>query len=113
MKTVGLEVYSEASNHAVIRAAGRQFPGSLVQGDSLSQLFAEATEISERILALGLKDEQLLYLAQEHQEKLLDRLLHYQEVLAAHGIELPYRPQALKSDLVVLVPEPESGEACR
>src|SRR5688572_427823 len=110
MKTIELEVYSETSNHAIIRATGRSFPGSLVQGDSLSILCAEAKEISERILALDLRDEELLYLAQQHQENLLERLLHYQEVLAAHGIDLPYGEAAQKSDLVALVPEPDGSE---
>jgi hypothetical protein len=110
MKRVELEVYSEASNHAIIRPSDRRFPGAVVQGDSLSILCAEAREISERLRTIGVKDEDILYLAQEHQEKLLARLLHYQEVLMAHAIELPYSKPARKSDLVVLVSEEREGE---
>jgi len=110
MKRIELEVYSEASNHAVIRPPDRRFPGSVVQGDSLSILCAEAQEISERLRDLHIQDEELLYLAQGLQEKLLARLLHYQEVLIAHGIELPYSRPAHESSLVVLVPGAREGE---
>ena len=110
MKRAELEVFSDASNYMVIRPSGRRFPGSVVQGDSLSILCSEAKEISERIRSLELKDEELLYLAQDHQEKLLGRLLYYQQVLAEHGIPLPYGQAAQPSDLVVLVPEDEGNE---
>lgn len=105
MKLIELEVFSEASNYAVIRPPGRRFPGSVIQGDSLSVLCAEAGEISEQIRSLRLEDEELLYLVREHQEKLLGRLLHYQQVLIEHGISPPYAVPAQESDLVVLVPE--------
>lgn len=105
IERVELDVYSRASNHAVIGVPGRRFPGAVVQGDSLSVLCAEAREISEAFRSLGVKDEELLYLAQGHQENLLERLLHYQNVLDAHGIELPYGEKVSESDLVVLVSE--------
>lgn len=111
MKLVELEVLSEASNHAVIRPPGRRFPGAVIQGDSLSILCAEAKEISEQIRSLQVTDEELLYLVQEHQEKLLGRLLHYQQVLIEHGISLPYATPAQESDLVVLVPESPNDES--
>ena len=88
---------------------GRQFPGSVIQGDSLSILCAEAKEISARLKQASCADEELLYLAQEHQEKLLERLLHYQGVLAEHQISLPYSAPVESSDLVALVPEGDSN----
>ena len=103
MKIAELEVYSEASNHAVIKPPGRQFPGIVVQGDSLSILSAEARELSERLQQLGIQDEELLCLAQGLQEQLLERQLHYQQVLSAHGVALPYSKPANASDLVILV----------
>ena len=111
MKLVELEVFSEASNHAVIRPLGRRFPGAVIQGDSLSILCAEAKEIAEQIRSLQVKGEELLYLIQEHQEKLLDRLLHYQQVLVEHGISLPHGVPAEESDLIVLVPESPNDES--
>jgi hypothetical protein len=105
MKMVELEVFSEASNHAVIRPRGRRFPGAVVQGDSLWSLCDEAKEISERLRSLEISDEELLHLAQMHQENLLSRLLHYQQVLAEHGMSLPYSTPAQASDLVTLIEE--------
>ncbi|WP_148665120.1 MULTISPECIES: DUF6959 family protein [Diaphorobacter] len=105
MKIAELEIYSEASNHAVVKPPGRQFPGIVVQGDSLAMLGAEAKELSERLKQLHIHDEELLCLAQGLQEQLLERQLHYQQVLAQHGVALPYSEPAKASDLVVLVPE--------
>lgn len=105
MKLVELEVFSETSNYAIVRPSGRRFPGSVIQGDSLSILCEEAKQIAEQIRSLKIEDEELLYLVQDHQEKLLGRLLHYQQVLAEHSIALPYSMPAKESDLVVLVEE--------
>jgi hypothetical protein len=38
MRTIEVEVLSEASNQAVIKLPGGAFPGSVVQGDSLAIL---------------------------------------------------------------------------
>jgi len=102
-----LEIYSETPNHAVIRADDRRFPGSLVQGDSLNILYREAREISEYFRNLNLGEADILVLVQDHQEKLLGRLLHYQRVLSEHGIELPYGSRVSESDLVKLVSDEE------
>lgn len=104
MKTVEIELYSEASNNAIVRVPGRSFPGAVIQGDSLSILHEHAKTLSLRLQQLGIQDEELLYAAQELQEQLLDRLLHYQKTLAAHDISLPYTGAASGSDLVSLVP---------
>lgn len=105
MQTITLNVLSEQSNHAIVQMPGRAFPASVIQGDSLSILCAEAKEISSRLKEMACADEEILFLAQEHQEKLLARLLHYQNVLAEHHIQLPYSNAASQSDLVVLVDE--------
>ena len=107
MELKELKVYSEASNQAVICATGRRYPGSLIHGDSLSILCAEAKEISEVFRMLQPADDDLLHLVQDHQEKLLSRIIHYQKVLTEHGIELPYSERASEHDLVRLVPDEE------
>lgn len=38
MRTETVEIYSDASNAAVIRHPGRQFPGMLIQEDTLHSL---------------------------------------------------------------------------
>ena len=103
MKIITLNMLSEQSNHAVVQMPEREFPGSVIQGDSLSILCAEAKEISSHLKALACDNEELLCLAQEHQEKLLARLLHYQRVLADLHSPLPYSRAAEPSDLVVLI----------
>jgi len=105
MHPVTANVLSARSNHAIVQLPGRAFPGSVIQGDSLSILCAEAREISLRLKEMACQDEELLYLVQEHQEKLLGRLLNYQNVLAEHHIDLPYSGSAEESDLVILVEE--------
>lgn len=107
MKLLEMEVYSEGSNCAIVRPSGRRFPGSVVQGDSLSILCDEARDISQRLKSLEVADEELLWMAQGHQENLLNRLLHYQSVLVAHGIELPYSRAASDLDLVMLISDDE------
>lgn len=109
MINVELEVYSDASNQAVIRPPGRRFPGSVVQGDSLAILCAEAQRLSLWIKANSEANDDVRWLAQGHQEALLSRLLHYQATLEQSGMGLPYGKPAAPSDLVVLV-EQEVGE---
>lgn len=109
MRVVEVEVYSELSNLAVVKPPGRQFPGIVVQGDSLSTLCADAKELSQRMRKLGIQDEELLYLAQGLQEELLARQLHYQAVLSEHGMALPYAQPATAGDLVALVPGGHNG----
>ena len=104
MKRMDIEVFAETTNHAVLRAAGRRFPGSLVQGDSLSILCSLSRRISERLVALGVVDEGLLSDAQELQELLLYRIIHYQVVLEEHQIALPYREKFKTEDLVQFLP---------
>lgn len=92
-----MEVYSEATNNAVVRAPGRRFPGVLIQGDSLSimvQAVADLRTAIERGALEEAKEE-----ADNLHEALRQRLLHYEQVLGAHGLPLPYA-----------VPESTGGE---
>lgn len=102
MEMKSIEVYSEASNHAVIRVPGRRFPGSLIQGDTLSSLFQDMRDVCKRVAQLGIEDEELLWGCQSIQKRLLERLLGYQDVLSAHGIEHP-GPTVTASDQFNLI----------
>ncbi len=42
MKLEKVEIYSDAPNMAVMKHPGRQYPGSLIQGDSLFSLTQSA-----------------------------------------------------------------------
>jgi hypothetical protein len=92
MKIEPVEILSEAPNIPVLRIPGRKFPGSLVQGDSLSILVQEAQELLSFVQVTG--NEEAITVARDHLEKLQDRLEHYEKVLCAHGIELPYVKRA-------------------
>ena len=105
MEIESLEVYSEQSNKAIVRMNNRNYPGLVIQGDSLSILFCEIQELSLRLCEIKIKDEELLYLAQGLQEKLLDSLLHYQQILQKHNIELPFSKVFSAADLINLVQE--------
>jgi predicted RNase H-like HicB family nuclease len=63
METKPVEIFSEASNFAIVRVPGRQFPGCVVQGDSLSILLGNAKEVWARVKGSG--DEELVGAAQE------------------------------------------------
>ena len=90
MKREELDVFSTASNAAIIRPPGRQFPGVVVQGDSLSNLYASAIAALTSLRAGDLSDcdEEIIDLC----DQLRWRLELYEQVLTAEGIRLPYVP---------------------
>ncbi|HLP76376.1 MAG TPA: hypothetical protein VK327_05595 [Candidatus Paceibacterota bacterium] len=88
MKTMEVEVYSEVTNFPVIRYPGRNFPGSLMQGDSLSIIYQLASSIRGKAKKTG--DNQLIDDAEELHELVQTRLKIYEETLATHKIDLPY-----------------------
>jgi len=88
MEKMELEVYSQQSNSAVIKPPGRNYPGVVIQGDSLSVLYSEALEVLKALQDSG--DEEPYYAALELAEKLETHLDHYSQVLQEHGIELPF-----------------------
>lgn len=88
MERKEIEVYSEASNYGIVRMPGRRFPGSVIQGDSLSILCALVQSIHKRLA--GTDDEELVDDAAELLDLLEGRPRHYEQVLTEHRIELPY-----------------------
>ena len=107
MEVQPLEVYATDSNYAIIKPPGRNYPGCVIQGDSLSILRKTAVRIAQAASGLQGADEDLLYEVQDLANSLTDRLLHYQEVLDRHDIDLPFSPRLSKSDMVILVDDEE------
>lgn len=103
METRPIDVFSEEVNYAILRAPGRNFPGCLIQGDSLAILCRNALRVVERVRALEITDEDLLGEVQSLTNALIGRLLHYQDVLREHQIRLPHSPLS-QCDLVQLTP---------
>jgi hypothetical protein len=82
-----VEIFSDASNAAIMRHPGRNFPGCLIQGDSLNSLVGSLAVVQSE--ANCLSEDAAGELA-DVAERLSDLLEHYKAVLLSHGIELPF-----------------------
>src|ERR1700743_2864898 len=91
MRIEPVEIYSDATNAAIMRHPGRKFPGLLVQGDSLSGLCRSANEVYERLS--GTVDEESRWALFMLYEQLQTYLAHYKSTLEEHGIDLPFSPE--------------------
>jgi hypothetical protein len=110
MEVKPLEVYATDSNYAVMKPPGRQYPGAVIQGDSLRILCGLAVSVAERVRDHAPEDDEFLGDLQDLVESLVGRLLHYQRVLAVHGIELPYTRPMTEADLIRLLPKSAEEE---
>jgi hypothetical protein len=104
-----LEVYAQGSNCAVVKPPGRKFPGCVIQGDSLRHLCGLAVSVAERVRDRTPQDEEFMGDLQELVHRLVGRLLHYQQVMQAHGIKLPYSRPLTEAHLVRLLPGVEDA----
>jgi len=102
-----LEVYSRDPNCAIIKPPGRSYPGCVIQGDSLAILCRMAKSIAESVQRGSTVDDDFRSDIQALTNSLIDLLLHYQQVLGSHGIDLPYVRPFSESDLVDLLPDTE------
>ena len=82
-----LEVYSKASNAAVVRVPGRKFPGMVIQGDSVAIMLGLAEDIWA---ATEATDSEVSASAEMLRDQLRALLTHYEAVMAEHGMSLPY-----------------------
>jgi hypothetical protein len=104
MEVRPVEVYAEDSNYGVVRMPGRNYPGAVIQGDSLKILWGTAREVVEGVRSGRLDDERFLGAVEELHNALLGRLLHYQEVPRREGFDLPY-VRAVTAEPVRLAPQ--------
>lgn len=88
MKTIQVEVLSEATNAVVLQTPGRRFPGIVIQGDSLNSLVAAAKRICAA-LGAGRRDEALDQAGELH-ERLVEYQVAYEDGLRRASLELPY-----------------------
>jgi hypothetical protein len=103
MEVIPLEVYATDSNYAVIKAPGRNYPGCVIPGDSLSILCAAARRVTELIRGSGVQEEELLWEAQDLTNSLIGRILHYQHVLDKHQINYPSVGKYSDGDILQLI----------
>ncbi|MFE1228464.1 DUF6959 family protein [Streptomyces sp. NPDC059442] len=88
MERVQAELFTDGGNDAVVRLPSRNFPGVLIQGDTLSVLQSNVAELVELCAAGDL--EEAHYVASLLQADLSAKLQRYTAALAAHGISRPF-----------------------
>jgi hypothetical protein len=112
MEIIPLAVYSTETNYAIIKAPDRSFPGCVIQGDSLRILSSSAEAIAKHAKERKLAERECLCEIEDLTNSLIDRLLHYQQVLRAHRIRLPYVRELTTADFVTLLPDdPDAAHA--
>jgi len=78
----------EVVSNGIVQIEGRRFPGIVIQGDTLSNLFEGARFLLAQFKRT--RDEERYYEALMLAENLQGYLVHYEMTLAQHGFELPY-----------------------
>jgi len=86
MRTEPIEIYSDATNAAVMRHPGRQFPGMLIQGDTLFSL----SRMAATALAGAEPDSDHWHDLKELVDELQSRVDFYSQVMREHGLKLPF-----------------------
>lgn len=90
MRTEQVEIYSDATNAAVMRHPGRNFPGMLVQGDTLARL----SKMASAALACAKPESEQWHDLKELADELQWRVDFYAQVLREHNIQLPFFDQS-------------------
>ncbi|MFF3726454.1 DUF6959 family protein [Streptomyces erythrochromogenes] len=88
MERVEAELFTDGGNDAVVRLPGRNFPGVLIQGDTLSIVQTDVAELVELCAAGDL--EEAGHVASLLHTDLEETLQRYTEALEAHGIRRPF-----------------------
>ena len=88
MRVESVEIYSDATNAAVLRHPGRSFPGLLLQGDTLHGLCSQVDRL--HAVAKGLLPEDKFDELTDLRAHLRELLAHYKQVLMQHGRSLPF-----------------------
>ncbi|MFA6561808.1 MAG: hypothetical protein WCV00_07845 [Verrucomicrobiia bacterium] len=82
------QILSHIPNSGIVQLPGRRFPGIVMQGDTLSNLFDSARFLLGEFKRL--RDEERYYETLTFTEQLQAQLVHYEETLQAQGMQLPY-----------------------
>jgi hypothetical protein len=92
MHVAQVEIYSDATNQAVLRHPGRRFPGVLIQGDTLSSLCYKADALCASCRSQ--LDPEMYGELNQLRNALWGFLTHYKFVLGEHSIPLPFSDPA-------------------
>jgi hypothetical protein len=88
MEYMELEVYSQSINRGVIKMPSQNFPGLLLQGETLAALLKMAKTIHEK--AQSTTDTDLIATSLEMQDTLQKLVAHFEATLSKHNIPVPY-----------------------
>jgi hypothetical protein len=91
MRIEQVEIYSDATNRAIMRHPGRRFPGTLIQGDNMYDLCRRADAICAKVRSQ--LDSETYKELNDLRDILWAYLTHYKSVLLEHGIPLPFSEQ--------------------
>lgn len=97
MSSDAVLVLSHVPNSAIVQLSGRRFPGIVIQGDTLSNMFEGAKYLLGEFKRL--RDEERFFETLMFAEQLQDQLLHYEETLGRMDMQLPYS-SSVKTRLV-------------
>jgi len=86
--TKQIEILNSAGNTVIAQYCDRNFPGVLIQGDTLRILLDEIEELIDEAATGDLAATSGI--ANHIQKQLVDILSHYERVLKENMIELPY-----------------------
>jgi hypothetical protein len=82
------EILLHIPNSGIVQMPGRSFPGIVMQGDTLSNLFDGVRFLLREFKAR--RDEERYFETLMIAEQLQGQLAHYEETLSKRGIGLPY-----------------------
>ncbi|WP_077002557.1 hypothetical protein [Variovorax sp. KK3] len=88
MKSIEIKLLSPPENFAVVQLPERQYPGVVIQGDTLAALVSQLGTMREHLHINDL--ERLADELDELEEKYVEAKEHYESACATHGISLPY-----------------------
>ncbi|MEW5251810.1 DUF6959 family protein [Microbulbifer sp. 2201CG32-9] len=88
MKKKEVEILSDSTNQAVMKHPGRNYPGVLIQGDTLYSYCQSLDDACSELKNKNIEDA--FYEINEIRNALWDKLNHYKIVLGEHDIELPF-----------------------
>ncbi len=83
-----LEVYSQSIDRGVVRMPSQNFPGLVIQGETLSTLLKLAKSAHEN--SQNSTDTDLIDATRDLVETLQKLVAHYESTLNKHNIPLPY-----------------------
>jgi hypothetical protein len=88
MRTETVEIYSDATNSAVLRHPGRRFPGTLIQGDTQNGICKRLDSACAAAKGKFSPDDFLEL--NDLRNEIRAHLNHYKSVLVEHGIPMPF-----------------------